>query len=90
MCQKKCGDKQECNDPGAALDLLEITTEGVNDKVRDQAECNAVGNIVGKRHHDQGQKGGDGDLEIDPINVFDGAHHQKAHVDQSRGRYGGS
>lgn len=54
--QKQHGDEQECNDPGADPDFLEVAGEDTDDDVGQQTECDAIGNGVGKGHHRRRQE----------------------------------
>ena len=85
MGQKQHGNEKTRNHPGAALDPFEAAAEDADDNVRNQAECNAVGDVVRKRHHDQCQESGDGGFEVVPVYVFYASHHKKANVDQGSG-----
>ena len=77
--------KQTGNNPGAAFHLFDVTAENADDNVRNQAEGNAVGDVVCKGHYRQGQKCGIGNGQIVPVNIFHGTQHQKAYIDQRGG-----
>lgn len=85
MGEQKHRNKQCGYDPGASSDLLEIATEHADNNVGDQTERNAVGAVVGKRHHGQGQKCGDCNPKVVPVHVLYRAHHQEADINQCSG-----
>ncbi len=77
--------KQDADDPGPQLDLLELAGEGVDDNVGDHTEGNTVGNVVGEGHQSHGQEGGNCGAGIAPFDVLDSADHEDAYIDQGGG-----
>ena len=70
MRQQQHCNEQSGNDPGTALDLLGLTAEDSDDNVRDQAECDTVGNVISKGHDTQSQEGGNCNAQIIPVDVY--------------------
>ena len=85
MSQQQHRHKQEGDDPGADLDLLEIPAEGTDHHIGDQSEGDSIGNIIGKGHHGKSKKRGNGNLEVRPVDLFHRTHHQNPDIDQSGG-----
>ena len=79
MGQQQHCNKQSCDNPGTDLDLLEIAAEDTDDDIRDEAKGDAIGDIISKGHQRQGQKCGNGDLQILPVDVLNRGQHQTAH-----------
>lgn len=84
MCQKQHCDKQECDHPGAAFDFFKVTAENADDNVGNQSESNTIGDIIRKWHDGQGEESGNCGFQIVPVDILNGSHHQKAHINQSR------
>ena len=57
----------------------------------DEAEGDAVGNVICERHHGDRHKGWNGHSRVAPVDIFDSAHHENAYIDEGRccsiGRY---
>ncbi len=80
--EEHCGE-EDCNNPGACIDVLSLAGEGLDGNIGDQAEGNTVGDIVGQGHDSHGQEADNSGGGIVPENVLDIAHHQNADINQS-------
>ena len=67
--QKQHSNKERCNNPGTALDLLEVTAEDTDNDIGNQTKSDAVGNIIGKGHDRQRKECRNANLEIGPIHM---------------------
>ena len=77
--------KQDADDPGAHIDLLDLAGEDLHEHIGDQAEGDTIGDVVGQGHERHGDKAGHGSGGIVPGDVADVGHHQHAHINQGRG-----
>ena len=48
--------KEDRDDPGASIDLLDLAGEDLDEDVGDEAEGDAVGDVVGQRHEREPQR----------------------------------
>jgi len=76
--------KQHGDDPGSNVDLLDLTGECLDGNIRDQTERNAIGDVIGKGHHRDGQEGRQCHGGICPIDILDADDHQNTDVNESR------
>ena len=85
MRQEQHQEEQQGDDPGACLNFLDLAREGLNHNIRDQAEGDAEGNVVGEGHHCHRQEGRQRNGGIVPVKLLDAGDHQNAHIDQGGG-----
>ena len=82
--QEHCGE-EGADDPGGGVDLLGFAGEEADKDVGDEAEADAVGDVVGEGHHGERQEGRDRDGGIRPVDIAHAGDHQGADIDE-RGR----
>lgn len=63
-------DKERRKYPHRDRDLLELAGDSVAEDIRDNAQEDAVGNAVGKRHHYKGYEGGDSLAVVFPVDAL--------------------
>ena len=78
--------EENADDPGARLDFLDLAGKELDQDVGDQAEGDAVGDVVGKRHNRHGEERGNRRGRIAPLDVLDAADHEDADIDQRGSR----
>ena len=86
---KEHNGKQDTDDPGTDLNLLNLTGEELNQDIGKQTECDAIGDIIGKGHKRNREESGDSSGGILPINILDAADHKDTDIDQGCGRGAG-
>lgn len=77
--------KQGSYYPCAAVDFFHLSGEHLDGDVGDEAECDAVGNVVGERHHCDGEERRKSDRRICPLDLLDAAYHEDADIDERCG-----
>lgn len=63
-----------------------LSCEQVQDGPGNDAEAKAVGDGVGERDEDEGEKRGNGDEGLVPVNLGNGSQHERAHQNERRRR----
>ena len=86
---KEHNGKQDADDPGTDLDFLNLAGEELDQDIGKQTECDAIGDIIGKRHKRNREESGDSGGRIAPIDILDAADHKDTDINQGRGRGAG-
>ena len=86
---KEHNGKQDADDPGTDLDFLNLAGEELDQDIGKQTECDAIGDIIGKRHKRNREESGDSGGRIVPIDILDAADHKDTDLNQGRGRGAG-
>ena len=84
MREEQHQEEQDRDDPGADLDFADLAGEDTDEHIGDQAERDAVGDVVGEGHHRHREERGQSNGRIHPVEVLDAVDHQNADIDEGR------